>query len=231
MKFIIVLHAPTQEELRRQEDLVKGAAARINLQLFEATLAATNRDLFLMTLPGRLHSDDPCFVVYGESDYLATVLPVPNTFEAHLDGAWALFEGPYGNPIGARCFVGEGEASTPQHCLVNGTTGSGKSFFLDKLELETHHYFDSSFILDFGGSHNPYVDAVGGTRLIITPDCPWTFNPFDTEGLPLSSTQRALITALVALITGVAGDDNESQDKHALLARSEEHTSELQSPM
>ena len=48
MKFIVVLHAATPGELQRQEDLLKGAAARINLQLFEANLAATARDLFFI---------------------------------------------------------------------------------------------------------------------------------------------------------------------------------------
>lgn len=113
MKMIFFLHAATPEELRRQADLLKGAAARINLQLFEANLAATARDLFLLTLPGRLHGAEACFAHYGESKYLAPLLPMPNAFEGFRTKAQALFLGVYLNLIGVRTFVGEGKASTP----------------------------------------------------------------------------------------------------------------------
>jgi hypothetical protein len=219
MKFIIVLHAATPEELRRHEDLLKGAAARINLQLFEANLAASARDLFLLTLPGRLHGAEACFAHYGESDYLAPLLPLPNSFHGFRQKAQALFVGVYLNLIGVRTFVGEGKASTPQHCLTSGMNGSGKSYFLTRLEIETHCLFHKSYIIDYGGSHRPYSEAVGGKMLVITPDCPWTFNLFREPGLPDGSAQRALTTAIAGRMVGAVGNDDESQDKRALLAK------------
>ena len=218
-KLIVVLHAPTPAALRHQTDLVKGAGARMNLPWFEARLAATTRDLFLLTLPGRLHGEEACFAHYGESDYLAPLLPLPNCFEAFTDQAQVLFEGPYHNLIGVRTCVGEGPARMPQHCLISGQTGSGKSYFATSLELETAPFFDFTWILDCGGSHRPLVAAVGGTSLTITRDCPWTFNPFSTDGAPDSSSHRAWVTALTAAMAELTGQDDEAQDKRALLAK------------
>lgn len=224
MRFIVVLMAGTEDELKRQSDLLKGAAARMNVQLYEASLAAAARDLFLQTLPGRLRSNDPCYVAFGDSQCLAPLLPIPNCFEAHQEEAEALFEGQYRSLIGVRSFVGQGDASTPQHCIVVGGTGSGKSYFLSRLEIETDPFFDCSCILDNGGSHRPYTEAVGGTTLVITPDCPRTFNAFDTGGLPNSSTHLGLITALVAEVTGVLRDAEDGPDN---LAAIEKHVREL----
>jgi hypothetical protein len=224
MKLIVSLHAATEEELRQYSDLVKGAAARIGAQLYEAMLAASARDLFLLSLPGRLHSDDPCCVVYGDAECLAPLLPIPNTFEAHLHDAEALFRGRYLSLIGVRNFVGEGAASTPQHCFVSGMTGSGKSFFLTRFEIETDPYFGCSCVLDYGGSHRPYAEAVGASTLDITPDCPWTFNCWNSRGLPRSSSHLGLITSFVAEITGVLRDGGDAQDKLAVI---EKHVREL----
>lgn len=220
MKFIIILHAPTPEELRRHGDLVKGAVARLNgAQLFQAALAATTRNLFLMTLPGRLHSGDSCYTLYAESDYIGPLLPVPNCHEGHPDCPDALFEGPYRNLIGLRLFVGEGKARCPQHFLVTGMTGSGKSYCLCLLEIETAAQFQVTYILDYGGSHRPFVEAVGGTSLTITPDCPWTFNAFATEGVPFSASQRGLVGALAAQMVGVSRDEDKAREDLALLTK------------
>lgn len=220
MKFIIGLHAPTSDELRRHDDLVKGAIARMNgAQFFDAALAATNRNLLVDTMPGWLRGDAPCFAVYGESGYIGSLLPVPNCFEAHLEQAEALFVGPYSNAIGVRLFVGEGKASTPQHCWFSGANGTGKSYFLCWLLTETAPFFQTTYILDYGGSHQPHVEATGGTSLVITPDCPWTFNVFFTgKDLPMSATQRALVAAFVMQLIGVSKDEEKAGENHALLA-------------
>jgi|ERR1039458_7696028 type IV secretory pathway VirB4 component len=96
--------------------------------------------------------------------------------------------------------------------------GSGKSYFLTRLEIETHCCFDRSYIIDYGGSHRPYSEAVGGKMLTLTLDCQWTINLFGEPGLPNCPSQRALITALAARTVGVTGNDDQSQDKLALLA-------------
>ena len=220
LKFILTLHAPTADALRQQLDLLKGACARMNgARFFEAALAASNRNLFLMTLPGRLHSDDPCYAVYAESEYAADLLPVSSSFEAHLDRAEALFTGPHANLIGVRLFVGEGAACTPQHCWVSGATGIGKSYFLCRLLIETAPFFAKTYVLDYGNSHRPYVEATGGRSYGITPDCPWIFNSFDSEGLPESAAQRALIAAQAMQQIGVSKDEDKAAEHHALLTR------------
>jgi hypothetical protein len=220
LRFILTLHAPTSDALRQQIALLKGACARMNgARFFEAALATSNRNLFLMTLPGRLHSEDPCYAVYAESEYAADLLPVSSSFEAHLVQADALVNGPYGNLIGVRFFVGEGAASTPQHCWVSGATGIGKSYFLCWVLIETAPFFAKTYVLDYGNSHRPLVEATGGRSYIITPDCPWTFNPFASEGLPRSAAQLALIAALTLQMIGVSKDEDKAAEHHALLAR------------
>jgi hypothetical protein len=217
-ELITLTHASSPEELRRHDDLIKSAAGRMNgATLFEASLAATARNLFLKSLPGWLWSDDPGFVHYGESTYVADLLPMSSGFEAHLEGAEALFAGPYQNLIGVRNFVGEGHAEMPQNMVIVGVIGSGKSFFLCHLLTETAPYFDYTAILEEGLSHAAFTKALGGTPIVISPDAPWTINPFHSAGVPRSSFQLSAIAGTICLMMGIR-DDELGREKAAKLA-------------
>ncbi len=225
MEFIIVLHASTEDELRRREDQLRNATARMNgATLFGASLAASARNLFLKTLPGWLWSNDPGFVLYGESGYAADLLPVSSAFEAHLIGAEALYLGPHQNLIGVRSFVGEGHALTPQHCFISGANGTGKSYFLGRWLIETAPLFGYTAVFEEGLSHAHVTSALGGQTLIVTPDSPNTLNLFDSAGQPNSSFLRTAITGAICRMIGVSSNEERAREVQALIAK---HVAEL----
>jgi len=98
-------------------------------QVYETALPSTAKRLFFATWPGWTGSSYRHRDLYAEDRYLADMLPLSSTFTAHLKEAEAIYDGTNGNLVGARTFVG----GSPQHAVLLGMTGVGKSHFMDDL--------------------------------------------------------------------------------------------------
>ena len=80
---------------------------------------------------------------------------------------------------GVRTFIG----GTPQHAVLIGMTGAGKSFAMDDLLTQTQAGYDYTVIIEEGLSYKKFTESLGGRPILIHPDGELTINYLDTQGL------------------------------------------------
>ncbi|MEO7700681.1 MAG: hypothetical protein ABIZ04_15775 [Opitutus sp.] len=186
-------------------------------QYYECALPSTAKKLFFASWPGWTGSTYRHRALYAEDSYLADLLPFSSTFTGHLAGAEALMEGSQNNVVGLRTFLGM--PPSPQHLLLSGATGSGKSMLMRNfIEQTAAHYF-YTVIIEEGLSYEAFTRGLGERPIILHPDGDLTINYFDTGGMPLAQLQLATAVALVARMIGEAPDGETQQVRQAILAR------------
>ena len=136
---------------------------------------------------------------------IADMLPVVSTFTGHLDSAEAIYEGPHQNLVGIRTFS-TGASASPQHAVLLGMSGAGKSVTICDLLSQTEMYFAYTVIIEEGLSYGIYTQTVEpqAKPIVIQPDGDITINYLDTKGLPLTPDHLSSATALVARMAGVS---------------------------
>lgn len=187
-------------------------------QYWDCTLPTTARNLFLTSWPGWLHSTYRHRELYAEDTYLADLVPSSATFVGHLADAEAIYDGSQGNLVGVNTFIG----GSPQHTVLFGITGAGKSEFLRDLLLQTAGSYAYTVIVEEGLSHRRFTETLGEAPIVVHPDAPLTLNYLDTRGLPLTQFQ---ITSAVALLSRLIG---EADTAEALALRQAQLTQYLQ---
>jgi hypothetical protein len=98
---------------------------------------------------------------------------------------------------------------SPQHAVLIGMTGAGKSAFLEDLLFQTADSFGHSLIIEEGFSYKHFTEVMGEKPIVIHPDAALTLNYLDTQELPL--TQLHLATA-VALLARMVGQPDNAQE-------------------
>ena len=93
------------------------------------------------------------YSLYSENNYLADLIPFSSSFTGFLDTAEALYDGTNGNLVGV-CTFREG---TPQHGVLLGMSGAGKSVFMEDLLSQTEPYYGYTVIIEEGNSHGVYA--------------------------------------------------------------------------
>jgi hypothetical protein len=147
-----------------------------------ATNAETARQLWFQTWPGWTFGTYRGYDLPTDDQTAAELLPWSATFTGRLDNAEALYDSPKGGLVGVSTQVGR----VPQHMLVFGVVGAGKSVFLTDLWAQIAHNFDYKLIVEEGLSHGTTVQTAGGHPIIIAPGGTTTINYLDTCGLPLT---------------------------------------------
>lgn len=186
-------------------------------QYYECALPSTAKKLFFASWPGWTGSGYRHRSLYAEDGYLADMLPFSATFTGHLDEAEAIYDGSQNNLVGLRTFLGT--PPTPQHTVLIGATGAGKSVHMRDFLEQTAGYYHYTVIIEEGLSYEPFTRALGERPIILHPDGDLTINYFDTGGLPLGQLQLATAVALVARMIGEAPDAEAQQIRQALLAQ------------
>lgn len=216
--FIIRVWDESEPALSAKCAAIKNA---INLmggaQYYECALPSTAKKLFFASWPGWTGSTYRHRNLYAEDTYLADLLPFSATFTGHLEQAEALYDGSQNNLVGLRTFIGS--PPSPQHTVLIGTTGAGKSVHMRDFLEQTAAYYDYTVIIEEGLSYEPFTRAMGERPIILHPDGDLTINYFDTGGLPLGQLQLATAVALVARMIGEAPDVESQQIRQALLAQ------------
>lgn len=191
--------APTLEALRERVAAVQAAVnAMDGAQVFECALPTTAKKVFFGTWPGWTHSGYPHRELYAEDSYLADVLPFSATFTGALEEAEALYDGSHGNLVGVTTAVG----GSPQHAVLFGMTGAGKSAFVEDLLFQTAGFFAHTLLIEEGLSYRRFTESFGETPIVIHPDGGLTLNYLDTQGLPLTQLHLASAVALLARMVG-----------------------------
>jgi hypothetical protein len=186
-------------------------------QYYECALPSTAKKLFFASWPGWTGSTYRHRSLYAEDSYLADMLPFSATFTGHLGEAEAIYDGAQNNLVGLRTFIGN--PPSPQHAVLLGATGAGKSMQMRDFLEQTAPYFDYTVLIEEGLSYESYTRAMGERPIILHPDGDLTINYLDTGGMPLAQLQVATAVALLSRMIGEAPDAETQQVRQAILAR------------
>lgn len=204
VSYIIRLWAPSPEELREKVTAAQAAIhAMDGAQYFECAIPTTAKKLFFATWPGWTHSSYRHRSRYAEDNYLADLLPFSATFTGALATAEAIYDGSHRNLVGVSTAVG----GSPQHAVLLGMTGAGKSAVMHDLLMQTASLFSYTVIIEEGLSYRHFTEELDEIPIIIHPDAALTINYLDTQGLPLTQLHLASAVALLSRMIGVPQSD------------------------
>jgi hypothetical protein len=212
----------TKEGLCAKTNAIKNAMNSLNgAQYSESTLPTTSKNLFIQTWPGWTWGKYDARKLYGETRYVADMLPISATFNGHLEDAEAIYDGPANNLVGIKTYSGESGSLTPQHAVLLGMSGTGKSVTVCDLLSQTEAYFAYTVIIEEGLSYGIYTQTVepAAKPIIIQPDGDITINYLDTKRLPLSPDHLSAATALVARMAGISQHEDKQMLRQALIAK------------
>ena len=212
----------TKEGLLAKTMAIKSAIHSMNgAQYFESSLPATTKKLFFQTWPGWVWGRYAHRKLYAEHQYLADMLPFSSTFTGHLVNAEALYDGGAGNLVGIKTFAGDPGNQSPQHAVLLGMSGAGKSVTVCDLLSQTEPYYDYTVIIEEGLSYGIYTKTVepGAEPIVLQPDGNLTLNYLDTSGLPLTSLHLSTATALVSRMSGISADEEKQLLQQARISR------------
>jgi hypothetical protein len=222
VEYIVRTWDPTREGLAAKTAAIKNAVNSMNgAQSLGCALPTTSKKLFFQSWPGFPWGRYPHVKLYGESRYLADVLPFSATFTGHLADAEAIYDGASRNLVGVTTFAGSHGNETPQHAVLLGMSGAGKSVTVCDLLSQTEAYFDYTVLIEEGLSYEIYTRTVASDArpIIIQPDGDLTINYLDTHGLPLTAEHLSSATALVAKLVGVSADEDKQLAREAQIAK------------
>ena len=220
--FVIRVWDKSKDGLNAKASAIKNAVNSMNsAQYFESNLPSTSKNLFFQTWPGWTWGRYEHRKLYSEHRYLADMLPVTSTFTGHLKTAEAIYDGPANNLIGVETFSGGGGSVSPQHAVLLGMSGAGKSVTVCDLLSQTEGYFAYTVIIEEGLSYGIYTQTVepGARPIIIHPDGDLTINYLDTKGLPLTPDHLSAATALVARMIGTSSQEDKQMLRQAQIAK------------
>jgi hypothetical protein len=212
----------SKDGLNAKAGAIKNAINSMNsAQYFESNLPSTSKNLFFQTWPGWTWGRYEHRKLYAEHRFLADMLPVGSTFTGHLATAEAIYDGPANNLIGIETFSGSENNKTPQHAVLLGMSGAGKSVTVCDLLSQTEGYFAYTVIIEEGLFYGIYTQTVepGARPIIIHPDGDLTINYLDTKGLPLTPDHLSAATALVARMIGTSSHEDKQMLRQAQIAK------------
>jgi hypothetical protein len=216
VNYVIRVWDRTESGLYAKSAAIRNAVNQMNgAQVYETSLPTTAKKLFYSTWPGWTGSSFRYRELYAEDRYLADLLPFSSTFTAHLAEAEAIYDGTNGNLAGVRTFIG----GTPQHAVLIGMTGAGKSFAMDDLLTQTQPGYHYTVIIEEGLSYKKFTESLGGRPILIHPDGELTLNYLDTQGVPLNQLHIASAVALVSRMIGESADAEKQQLRQAQIGQ------------
>lgn len=220
MHFIVRTWDKDHELCNAKLSAAKNAILKMGgAQAFEPTLPTSVKNFWQLTMPGWSWSKYDDFKLYVEDLNLADLLPISSTPTGDLATAEAIYDGPRGALMGAVTFVGRKGEQRPEHGIMFGSSGSGKSVFTIDLLTQTAPYFDYTAIVEEGLSYNLFTRLYGCEPIIVQPNGSLTFNYFDTRGLPLTPEQLGNASAVAHLMAGQTGDVDKDRIRQSILAK------------
>jgi hypothetical protein len=214
--FIIYVWGESYEALQNNKNILRNAITNMNgAEVATVSLGSSLRRVFALGFPGWTNSSYKHRSIYAEDVYLADMLPFSSTFTGYLEEAEALYIGSKNNLVGLRTFLN----GTPQHTVLIGMTGAGKSIHMEDVLRQTEHYYDYTLIIEEGLSYGKLTQARGAQPIIVHPDSELTLNYLDTQGMPLTSLQLTMAVSLLTKMVGEGNDRRENSLRQAQLAQ------------
>ncbi len=213
--FTVRVWSPTEEGIAAKALAMRSALQGIDgAEFMQVNNAAQARHLFYETIPGNLGGTYRGWDIYVENHNLSDLMPISSTFSGHLDGAQALYDSPAGSLAGVRLVTPGG---TPQHSIVVGVNGSGKSAFLVDLMSQTDCDWAYRFYQEEGLALATQAELCGMTSLVLRESGEVTLNPFDTLGLPLTSSAVARVVRTCMKLVGLSRDEDRNRMREGLI--------------
>lgn len=201
---VVRVWARTLDELFSKNIALKTAIQNMNgAKYHQVNQPVQAKSLFFETFPGWTGGTRRGWDLYAENHELAALIPVSNSFSGSLSQAEALYEGANGNLVGIRSFAD----GTPQHAVLIGMTGAGKSVTVCDFLSQTSNFYEYTAIIEEGLSYGVLTKLLGSKPIIMSPDADITINYLDTNGLPLTTSHFSLATKLCLKMIGVSQDE------------------------
>ena len=181
------------------------------MRFHQANQEAQLLGLFFETLPGWTGGSRRAWDMYAENHYLADLMPFSSTF-CGSERPEAIYEGVEQNIVGVECF----RNGTPQHAVLLGMTGAGKSVAMFDLLSQTECFYDFTAIIEEGLSYGTYTKIMGSTPIIIHPDSKLTINYLDTNRLPLTVEHVAMAASMCLKMVGASQDEDINNKRIAI---------------
>ena len=202
------------EELNRKTQNITQAIDRMNgAKSHQVNHRGQAMSLFFETVPAWTGGQCRAWDMYFEDTWLADMLPVSNTYVGRPHNGEILYYGGSSNAVGVQTFMG----NTPQHALLLGMTGSGKSFFVIDMLSQSEYTYSYTAIIEEGLSYGLYTEVNGCTPIIFQPDSNYTINYFDTLRLPLTPTQISVASTLCLKMVGISNDNDKNTLRSAMI--------------
>jgi hypothetical protein len=213
--FVVRVWADTEEGIAARSLAMRTALQGIDgAEFMQVNNAAQARHLFYETIPGNLGGAYRGWDIYVENHNLADLMPISSTFAGHLEDAQALYDSPGRSVVGVRLVTPNG---TPQHSIVVGVNGSGKSAFLMDLMSQTDCDWAYRFYQEEGLAFVTQAQLCGMRSLVLRESGDSTLNPFDTLGLPLTSAALSRVVRTCMKLVGLSRDEDRNRRREGLL--------------
>ena len=219
-QFVVIAHDETKEGLRSKMAALKGSIGKLGgIRYYEPNWEIATMNYYNAAIPGWSFDGYDDFTHKLDDVNLVDLLPIDGTPKGDLAKAEALYDGEAGNLIGIRTFSGEQGSEMPLHSIIVGAKGSGKSLLVNDILVQTEPDYGYTVIVDNGLSYGVYTQCVeqGAAPIVIRSNGNYTFNPFDTRGLPLNNENLSSITALLSLLIGGAESPEKRRYREALM--------------
>ena len=206
---IVQTWAATREALAGQCAAVEQAIQAAGGQYYAPALLTTHKQLLAQSWPGHPWGSYDHYQLYAQSDYLPSLLPLTASFTGYLNEAEAFFESEHGGLVAVRTSSG----GQPQHLLISGGSGAGKSMWKGDLISQIAIFFGSIVFLDFGGSHETVARALDPEcrSVVLHPNSPVTINYVGTSGAPLTNEHLSDVATLGCIMCGATATERENR--------------------
>jgi type IV secretion system protein TrbE len=213
--FVVRVWADTPDGIAAKSLAMRTALQGIDgAEFMQVNNAAQARHLFYETIPGNLGGTYRGWDIYVENHNLADLMPISSTFTGHLGEAQALYDSPGRSIVGVRLVTPNG---TPQHSVVIGVNGSGKSALLMDLMSQTDCDWAYRFYQEEGMAFVTQAQLCGMRSLVLRESGDCTLNPFDTLGLPLTSSTIARVVRTCMKLVGLSRDEDRNRRREGLI--------------
>ncbi len=220
VQMIIRAWDATQQGLQTKLGILKSAVTRMQLaKTYSPVFPLSARSYFRASFPGWCWDACQDFCHLIDDAPLSNLLPISGS--PAFGKAEAIYDGATGNVIGINSFMGENGSEFPQHALVAGMSGSGKSCFLIDLLTQTSPGYSFTVIVDNGLSYQTYARTVDPKceHLIIKPNGSVTLNYLDLRHEPLSPEFLVDAVAVAHQMAGKRQDEDSDRRRGAVLSR------------
>lgn len=206
-QLIIRVWDSSMEGLQAKLSAARSAVLRMkSAKPYEAAFPTSAVNLYRCSMPGWSFDRYRDHEHYMEDRVLANLLPMSGSFDPGLETAEAIYDDGSGGLIGVSGFGGQAGAESPRNTIVFGTTGGGKSMFVNDLLAQTNPHYGFTVIIDDGFSYGGLVRVLGGRSFIIEAHGEHTFNYLDPQGA-LTPLHLADAEAILLAMCGNNGTD------------------------